>query len=139
MNPNSNTVPASRLSSNPLEVRVQDVSDPDAVARALSILVTTLSNSSFTAQPETVAGTLMRTRPFRLLRPLQHFENAGEFLGFFNFLRFYYRVRHSVYCCHFSPFCKFLVQNSHSLLRSILLFVRKSDQKLGENKDCFLQ
>ena len=47
-------------------------------------------------------------RPFRLLRPLQNFENAGEFLGFFNFLRFYYRVRHTK--CTFS--------SSLSLLRS---------------------
>ena len=46
--------------------------------------------------------------PFCLLRPLQHFENSGEFLGFFNFLRFYYRVRQAK--CTFS--------SSLSLLRS---------------------
>ena len=62
-----------------------------------------------------------QTRPDRLLRllcPLQHFENAGEFLSFFNVLRFYLIIPgltcqepsalglvHSVYCCHFSPFC----------------------------------
>ena len=64
--------------------------------------------------------------PLSSSSPLQHFENAGEFLGFFDFLRFYYQVRtpsalgqvRSVYCCHFSPFSTFLIQNSHSLLRS---------------------
>ena len=62
---------------------------------------------------------------FRCLCPLQNFENAGEFL---DFLISWNSITgsdtpsalglvHSVYCCHFSPFCTFLIQNSHSLLR----------------------
>ena len=63
MIPISNTVPDSRTSSKPLEVRVQVVPDPAAVAKEDSILVTAASNLTRTTQPLTSSGTVMMILP----------------------------------------------------------------------------
>ena len=66
------------------------------------------SRYDYVILPQTPFFNYFSPLPLSSSSPPSTFENAGEFLGFFNFLRFYYRVRHAK--CTFS--------SSLSLLRS---------------------
>ena len=80
---------------------------------------------------------LWSLHPFRLLRPLQHLRMLGN--SWVSLISWdsitgsdtpsALSLVHSVYCAHFSAFCTFLMQNSHSLLRSIFSYFRGHDSQ----------